>query len=189
MRASSACASSARSCASSDEVSSRTSRSPLFTMAPDSKAISRTEPGISGVTVTPWTAVMDPMAVRVPCHFSSRTVAEETDSGGCTNDLPVSMSFLICRVLMPDSPPRTPSTMRMAIAILVFMGERLECGAQWTGGTACRLAAPSRKNRAICLVACRSSGHSGASNGTMTQVFNGPWIPIASSPANWPCST
>ena len=41
-------------------------------------------PGISGVTVTPCTAVMEPMAVSVPCHFSSRTTAEETHSGGGT---------------------------------------------------------------------------------------------------------
>ena len=94
MRASSTCASMARSCASSDEVSSRTSRSPLATTAPDSKAISLTVPAISGVTVTPWTAVMEPMAVRVPCHFSSRTTAEETDSGGGAKALPAAMSVL-----------------------------------------------------------------------------------------------
>ena len=124
-RANSSCASSARSWASSKEVSSRTSRSPLDTTAPDSNAISCTRPAISGVTVTPWTAVTEPMAVSVPCHFSSCATAAETDSGGGAKFLPAAISFLIWSVFTPARTPTTRSTMKTASMILrVMSGKR-----------------------------------------------------------------
>ena len=52
-RAHSICASAARNCASSREVSRRTSRSPFATTPPDSKAISFTVPANSVVTLIP----------------------------------------------------------------------------------------------------------------------------------------
>ncbi len=125
MRASSSWASSARSWASSAEVSKRTSRLLVDTTAPDSKAISRTRPAISGVTVTPCTAVTEPMAVSVPCHFSSRATTVETDSGGAAKLLPPAISFLIWSIFTPARAPTTRSTTKTAMNILrVISGQR-----------------------------------------------------------------
>ncbi len=95
--ASCACASAARNCASSDDVSSRTSKSPCFTVAPDSKAISLTVPAISGATVTPCAALTEPTAGRVSGHFSSCATADATVSGGGAIIAAAPMSVLICK--------------------------------------------------------------------------------------------
>jgi hypothetical protein len=110
-RASSVCASAARNCASSEDVSSRTSRSPGFTKAPDSKAISVTLPAISGATVTPCAALTEPTADSVSGQVSSCATADamvSTGTGGA-----VLRSVLICNVFTAASPPATATTMRM----------------------------------------------------------------------------
>ena len=78
--ASSTLASAERSCASSTEVSWRTSTSPAFTMLPASKSISTILPSSSAATVTPWTAVSEPTEVSVSCQVSLLASAVDTDS-------------------------------------------------------------------------------------------------------------
>src|SRR5512134_1469108 len=89
--------------ASSALVSWRISRSPFFTPAPDSKAISTIFPVSSAATVTPWTAVREPTAGRAVSHDSAVAAAVVTVSGGGTNFFPCSTIAPICRALTADS--------------------------------------------------------------------------------------
>jgi hypothetical protein len=43
-------------------------------------------PAISGETVTPCAALIEPTAVSVSCHFSSCATADEMVSGGGTKE-------------------------------------------------------------------------------------------------------
>ena len=86
-------------------VSSRTSKSPAFTVAPDSKAISTTVPAISGVIVTPCTAVREPTALNWLHQLWGWTCQVVTVSGGGTNCFPWSIILPICRALMPARMP------------------------------------------------------------------------------------
>ena len=121
MASHSCCAATPRNCASSEAVSSCTSRSPLATTAPDSKAISFTVPASSGVMVMPWTAAMEPMAASVFGHFSSRAANDETVSGGGAKVLPASISVLICNVFTPARPPKITTTSTRATVTLRFI--------------------------------------------------------------------
>src|SRR5581483_2193011 len=63
-------------------------------------------------------AVTEPIAVRLPCHFSAFTVATDTDSGGWAKLLPISASLRIWRALTPTKPAAINRTIATAITIL-----------------------------------------------------------------------
>ena len=56
-------------------------------------------PGRSALTVTPWTAVTDPMAFQVAGQFSDFATTVVTASGGIWNAACAFMPAWICRVL------------------------------------------------------------------------------------------
>ena len=123
-RARSALAAADRSWACSMAVSSSTSTSPALTVAPDSNAMVLTVPETSALTMTPWTAVTEPMAVRVGCQRSAFTSAVVTVSGGGTNWAPCAAIVWNCSSLRPASaPPRSsrPTTVRMIFFVMSLL--------------------------------------------------------------------
>ena len=95
--------------ASSVEVSRRTSTWPFLTVAPESKAISRTVPGSSAPRVVAWTATSVAMAGREGCQVLAFTGAEVTDSGG---GLKVSPTAIMAPIWPPFTPARASTTRR-----------------------------------------------------------------------------
>ncbi len=73
-----------------------------------------TTPGRSALTVTPWTASIVPIALRVGCQLSSWITVEVTAAGGGAIFAPISMPFFTWKPLMSPNATNTSKAMTAA---------------------------------------------------------------------------